>query len=136
MPASVRGGAQLGQGGVLGVAGLLYLPARVALTLLERKMGGPGSPEQRRRSLTEIEIGVLQVEVVHTVAGGTKPAVVDTSKYRAGLPIWNPDGKAGPVEETCSVVRPAVVTCGNVTVTGASPDAVSGSATTLRKPEA
>ena len=38
---------------------LLYIPARVALTLVERKMGGPGSPEQKLRSLTEIEVGVL-----------------------------------------------------------------------------
>jgi len=38
---------------------MLYIPAKVALTLVERKMGGPGSPEQRVRSLTEIEVGVL-----------------------------------------------------------------------------
>lgn len=42
-----------------GGSGLFYLPSRVALALLERKMGGPGDPEQRKRALTEIEVGVV-----------------------------------------------------------------------------
>lgn len=43
----------------VGVSMILYLPARVALCLVERKMGGPGAPEQPKRSLTDIEVGVV-----------------------------------------------------------------------------
>lgn len=59
-------------------AAVLYLSSKVALTLVERKMGGPGSPEQRRRSLTDIEVGVLAELVnmlVHDLTQSIAPLV-------------------------------------------------------------